>query len=63
MVIIKIVRDNKRLEEYEEKCTSPLVGMLTGAATMEVSEKIKNSTTIWFSNSASGYLFQENENI
>ena len=51
------------MEGYEEKCTSPLVGMLTGAATMEVSEKIKNSTTIWFSNSASGYLFQENENI
>ena len=28
----------------------------------EVTQKIKNRTTIWFSNSTSGYLSEENEN-
>ena len=43
-----------------------LVGMYTGAATvensMEVPQKIKNRTIIWSSNSSNGYLPKENEN-
>ena len=30
---------------------------------MEVSQKIKKKTTIWFSKSTSGYLSKENENM
>ena len=43
-----------------------LVGIYIGAASMgnniEVSKKINNKTTIWPSNSTSGYLSEENEN-
>ena len=47
--------------------TALLVGIYIGAATMdntmEVSQKIKNITTIWSCNFTSGYFSKENENI
>ena len=46
---------------------SLLVRMEIGAATMEnsmeIPQKIKNRTIIWSSNSTSGYLSEENENV
>ena len=45
---------------------SLLVGMKTGAATMEnsmeISQKTKKRTTIWSSNSTPGFISKENEN-
>ena len=53
------------VEKREPLCT--LVGMQIGATTIEnsieVSQKIKNRTPVWSSNSTSGYLSIENKNI
>ena len=42
------------------------LGMYTGAATTENTmdglQIVKNRTTIWSSNSTSGYLYEENKN-
>ena len=32
------------------------------AVMLEVPQKIKNRTTVWYSNPTSGYLFEENKN-
>ena len=43
-----------------------LVGMYTWAATMansmEVSQKTRNRTTVWLSNSTPGYISEKNKN-
>ena len=38
------------------------VGLDTGVANMEILQKIKNTTTIWFSYPTIGYLSDENKN-
>ena len=54
-------------ESVEKRKPCMLVGMYTGTVTMEnstdIPQETKNRTTIWSSNSTSGYLSQENENI
>ena len=54
-------------EDVERRELSTLlVGVQTGAATMEnsmeIPQKIKDRTTIWSSNSTAGYLSKEPEN-
>lgn len=67
MVIITQTTGNKRWRGYGEKGTRTLVvGMATGAATVENSkafpQKTKNRSTIWTSNSTSGYICEGNKN-
>jgi len=65
-VIIKKMTNNKCWWRCGEKRNSgPLfvgiqVCVVTMENRMEVPQKIKNKTTIWYSNSTSGYLSEEN---
>ena len=59
---------NSQNHPEEQNCPPALLrGMYIGAAamedSMEVLQKAKNRTIIWFSNSTPGCLSKENENI
>ena len=54
----------KNVEKKEHLCTvgGNVIGTITMENSMEIAPTLKNRTTIWYSNSTSKYLYEENKN-